>query len=435
MKKAQRWISLIAFVCLFAFRAAAADSVTTESVTADPTTAVAVHARGGLPHLRDAARHGAGEFRVAYLGGSITAAGNGWRSLTTEFLQSKHPKLKIVEIDAGLPGTGSDLGACRVGYDVLRHHPDLVFVEFAVNDAKAPADRIQQTMEGIVRQIWRANPATDICFIYTVSAPQIPDLQAGRFPTSAAAMERVAEHYAIPSIHLGVEIAKRVAAGTLDFKGAANSTQSGRVFSLDGVHPTASGHRLYFQTIEQTLPSFVDHAEPRAARLAAPLDPENWEEATLLLMDQVAARTGTWKQVSPDDVNLRGATKALLPPTWRAITPGAAIEFTFTGKRFGLLGIAAPDNGQYRVVVDDQPPVVATFFDAYVTTAFCRQRDWFYPAALADGPHRVRVELTDTVVDKAAIKKKAGKPLDDASAFTGQTLTLCAVMVVNSSKK
>ena len=34
-------------------------------------------------------------------------------------------------------GTGSDLGVFRLQHDVLRQRPDLVFIEFAVNDAGA----------------------------------------------------------------------------------------------------------------------------------------------------------------------------------------------------------------------------------------------------------------------------------------------------------
>ncbi|HTO02363.1 MAG TPA: SGNH/GDSL hydrolase family protein, partial [Opitutus sp.] len=148
-----------------------------------------LHVRSGLPHLAALAHDSAsaGELRVAYLGGSITAAGNGWRSLTTEHLQKRWPNLTLVEIAAGLPGTGSNLGACRLGYDVLRHQPDLLFVEFAVNDTGVPTERIERTIEGVVRQTRRANPRTDIFFVYTVSTPGLPALEAGEFPPAARA--------------------------------------------------------------------------------------------------------------------------------------------------------------------------------------------------------------------------------------------------------
>lgn len=398
------------------------------AVAAEPE----LHVRSGLPTLSAWAKNNesTGELRVAYLGGSITAAGNGWRTLTTEFLQTLFPKRKVIEIAAGLPGTGSNLGACRLDYDVLRHRPDLLFVEFAVNDTGVPPDRIERTIEGIVRHTWRANPRTDICFIYTVSTPHLASLEAGDFPPSTRAMEAVAAHYQVPSLHLGVEVVHRVAAGSLVFKGPA-APDAATTFSLDGVHPTAAGHRIYFETISRALPALLKSTASVPHALPAPLHSDNWENASLLLLDAVA-RTGDWIQVAPDDPNLRGATKSLLPPTWRAVTPGSALTFEFHGRSFGLLGIAAPDSGEFRVTVDDLPPITATFFDAYVSPTFCRQREWFFPSELADGTHHVRIELLSTTVAKAEIKAKAGKPLDDLAPYAANTLTLCGALIVGS---
>ena len=388
-----------------------------------------VHVRDGLPNLAARAHDSSGELRVAYLGGSITAA-DGWRALTTSYLRTLYPRLDVVEISAGLPGTGSDLGACRLGRDVLEQHPDLLFVEFAVNDSSTAPAQIERTMEGIVRQTWRANPYTDICFVYTVSAHGLADLEAGRFQPSAKAMETVAQHYGIPSIHFGLEVARQVVARSLIFKGS--TAEAGNVFSLDGVHPTPAGHQLYLAVIKRSLPSLVTSVEKNPHRLVAPLHDDNWQYARLETADSTV-RNGKWVRVASDDPNLRGVTKSLLPPTWRATEAGASIEFTFTGRKFGLLGIAAPDTGEFRVTVDDQPPVTDTLFDAYASPTFCRQRPWFYPQQLVDGPHHVRIELTGAKLDKAAIKAKAGKPIDDPAPYATNALTVCGILIVGSS--
>lgn len=394
--------------------------------SADPGLRV----RAGLPGV---AVRAAGEMRVAYLGGSITAAADGWRSLTTAWLQARYPQARVVEIDAGLPGTGSDLGVCRLGQDVLRHHPDLVFVEFAVNDAATPPARIERTMEGIVRQIREADPRTDICFVYTVSTPGLADLTAGTFSPAAQAMERVAAHYAIPSVHFGLEVARRVAAGSLVFKGTPGAAAGPGMFSADGVHPTPAGHRIYFEVLSRALPRLLEKKAETERRLPPPLHPDNWSGAQLRLFDALA-HSGEWGAVALDDANLRGATKHLLPAVWRTSSPGAAVEFTFTGRRFGLLGIAAPDSGQFRVIVDDLPVVSDTFFDAYASPTFCRQRGWFYPQELAPGVHRVRVELTDRPVNKAALKAAAGKTLEDLRPYQADRLTLCGALVVGEPR-
>jgi hypothetical protein len=247
-------------------------------------------------------------------------------------------------------------------------------------------------------------------------------------------MERVAAHYGIPSLHFGVEIAQRVTAGSLVFKNPA-APKDEHTFSLDGVHPTAAGHRIYFATLERALHTLGKVLSPRPHPLPAPLHADNWENAQLREIGPSLLQ-GDWSLVKPDDPNLRSVTKSLLPPTWRAKKPGDALTFEFTGRTFGLLGIAAPDNGQFKVTVDDREPVTDTFFDAFVSETFCRQRPWFYPSELDDGLHRVRVELLATTLDKSAIKAtRSGKPLENPAAYQPHHLTLSGVLVVGSTSR
>jgi lysophospholipase L1-like esterase len=414
---------LIVAVCLCSVALSAADDR-----VATPTAEFSV--RGGLPTTAAAAAESAGAapLKVAYLGGSITAA-EGWRTLTTAFLRAQLPRRTLVEIAAAVPGTGSDFGVCRLRTDVLRHHPDLLFVEFAVNDTGTSVDEIERTIEGIVRQTWCTSPATDICFVYTVSTPGWDDVTAGRYPASARAMENVAAHYSIPTVQLGFEVARRVAAGELVFRG--NAQDGARAFSLDGVHPTAAGHRVYASVLERVLPEFLKNAAARK-NLPAPLHPDNWERAGLRPLEPAMFR-GVWTRVELDDPQLRGAIKALLPPVWRAAEAGAAIEFEFTGTRLGLLGIAAPESGEFIVTVDGGTPVVDTFFDTYVTPTFCRARKWLYPSELPPGRHRVRVELSSRSVDKAALKQAVGKSLEEPTLYAGQRLMLAGLLLVDTS--
>jgi hypothetical protein len=150
--------------------------------------AMELRTRDGLPNFFAKAKAD-GKLTLAYFGGSITAA-NGWRPQTTAWLRQHYPKAEVTEIDAAIGGTGSDLGVFRLGHDVLAYRPDLVFVEFAVNDGGAPPEQIYRCMEGIVRQIRRADPATDICFVYTMHDGMLRDLAAGRLPHGDGAPHR-----------------------------------------------------------------------------------------------------------------------------------------------------------------------------------------------------------------------------------------------------
>lgn len=107
--------------------------------------------RDGLPNfLSKAAKQGA-NLKVGYLGGSITAQ-PGWRPKTLAMFAEMYPQAKFTEINAAIGGTGSDLGVFRLKQDVLDHNPDLLFVEFAVNDGGADPEQVIRCMEGIVRQ-------------------------------------------------------------------------------------------------------------------------------------------------------------------------------------------------------------------------------------------------------------------------------------------
>lgn len=385
------------------------------------------HPRNGLPRLAaklSSTSPSASEIRVAFLGGSITAA-KGWRSGILAHLRAAYPKHHFIEIFAALPGTGSDFAAARLRYDVLRHAPDLLFVEFAVNDTgRAPAS-IRRSMEGLVRQTRRHSPATELCFVYTLSHTGLPDLEAGRFPPPAAAMEEIAAHYGIPSHHFGVEVLRQIQAGALVFTGTAPGPTV-PVFAPDKVHPGAAGHLLYAESLARQLPAFLAVARSApSAELPAPLDPANWENARVVPLSAPGFDLAAWTLVPATDLRLSAIPPDLRRETFTATRAGLVLDLTFTGTAFGLYGIKGPDAGRFRVTVDDRAPVTATLFDAHCTARRHRARPWFYPADLVSGPHRVRIELLPDGPDKSAVRAK-----EDHPAFDLHALTLSGVILV-----
>ena len=118
--------------------------------------------RGGLGNFLSKAAGGQ-EVTVAFIGGSITQGDLCYRLQTSLWMERHWPEAKFRWINAGVAGTGTDLGAFRIDEQVLCHRPDLVFIEFAVNRGYAAG------MEGMVRKIIRDCPDTDICLIYTIT--------------------------------------------------------------------------------------------------------------------------------------------------------------------------------------------------------------------------------------------------------------------------
>ncbi|MBS1606116.1 MAG: glycoside hydrolase family 3 C-terminal domain-containing protein, partial [Bacteroidetes bacterium] len=132
------------------------------------STARECRPRQGLPNFFGKLKSGR-PVTIAYLGGSITNARGGYREQSLAWLKKYYPGSNISAINAGVGGTASDLANFRLRHQVLAFKPDLVFVEFAVNDQFTPPASIHATMEGIVRQIWRQDRYTDICFLYTMT--------------------------------------------------------------------------------------------------------------------------------------------------------------------------------------------------------------------------------------------------------------------------
>jgi len=95
--------------------------------------------------------------KLAVIGGSITegAAASSqskrYANLFQSWLSSQFPGSAWQLVNAGVGATGSDYGALRVKKAVLDSHPDLVVVEFAVNDADL--NHYGDFYEGLIRQV------------------------------------------------------------------------------------------------------------------------------------------------------------------------------------------------------------------------------------------------------------------------------------------
>ena len=393
------------------------------------------HVRSGLPNVAAKLARG-DEVRVAFLGGSITAA-PGWRVLTLDHLRRTYPKVKFTEIHAAVPGTGSNYGAMRLQRDVLRHQPDLLFVEFAVNDG-AGSPRVEAQMEGIVRQTWATHPSTDVCFVYTVSEGHLKDLLAGGMQSTARSMENVAAHYGVSSFNFGIEIARRVTAGSLVFTApaseqadAAGHDARGRlIFTRDKTHPTDAGHRVYSARLAAALPEFLRAGKPGPHALPAPARDDHWAGARLVTVPEVN-HDDLWLAVPDGDPHqTTQGGENLVPPLWVAFEPGAKIEFRFNGTVLGLIGLKGPENGQFRVTVDERDSETGTLFDSYSSPGRFVLKPWFFSKTLAPGEHRVRLEILATKIDKAAIMARAGTPITDPKPFAAHGLYLGGFLVV-----
>ena len=394
--------------------------------------AVECHERGGLPNV--AAKLAAGKpVAIAYFGGSITAA-NGWRVKSLAWFRQQYPKSEFREINAAIGGTGSDLGVYRCGHDVLQNKPDLVFVEFAVNDGGADPLQIQRCMEGIVRQTWAADKATDICYVYTLTGGMLGDFKDGHFPRAASVMESLADHYAIPSVHFGVEVSARERAGTLVFRATKASDAERKalgdklLFVEDNTHPTDAGHDLYTQILTRHLPALLaGKAAPHA--LAAPLVADNYERAKLIPLERAKPGEG-WTKLDPASDPRAKSFAERVPSLWRAGKPGTTLAFRFKGTAVAIYDLLGPDCGQVLITIDGGAPQAMARIDGYCT--YHRLASLRIASELPDAVHTVEVRVDQVVPDKAKILFEHNRPdlEKDPAKYAGTNWYVGGIMLI-----
>ncbi len=399
--------------------------------------AVEVAPRKGIGNVLSKLQRGE-NVTIGYLGGSITEQGDdatskgGWRVKTTKWLRQKYPQAQIKEINAAIGGTGSDLGVYRVGDDVLKHKPDLVFVEFACNDGGdyGRADNILRSMEGIVRQTLKRNPRTDIVFAYTITTAMTNTYSKGFRPLAARCHDAVAEHYGIPTVDFGPRIWQAVLDDKLmmtaheietavpksdpehDKKVRALLASDSRIlFSNDGVHPRDEGHDFYLQSIVNAFSQMEGLAGiDRTKTLSSAVREDNSENAKLVEI-KPSMLSGEWVTLPCGDKkydDLKFFSGRFNGDVFLARKPGAKISFRFKGKACRIYDLLGPDCGQVWVTLDgvrNKKPVPR--FDSYCT--YYRLHN-FLVGEVPYGVHTVEIELDKDQPSRKSVAFRLSNP-------------------------
>jgi hypothetical protein len=371
-------------------------------------------ARGGLPNFFSKIAKG-DSIKVAYLGGSITAQ-DGWRVYSLDWMKQRFPKAGFSEINATIGGTGSDFGVFRLRDQVLKFKPDLVFVEFAENDAHTAPQKIIRSMEGIVRQTWQYDPFIDICFIYTIDEGLFENEQKGVLPASVSTMEKVAEKYNIPAINFGPEVCKMVNNHQLIFKGGTKAIDGIQVFSGDGVHPyPETGHVIYNNVLKRSMETMTSGKQEQAERknLPSPLAPDYFSNTHMIDFSE-AKLSKNWTVINVQDNPSFAVFGKYLKSFGKAGQTGETLTVRFKGKTIGAYDLMGPDAGKVIVEVDGNIKDTISRFDAYCTY---RRMAFFMIDHLDDKVHEVVFKVLSEPFDKAGILRKRGNVIKNPEDY------------------
>jgi len=313
---------------------------------------------------------------LGFIGGSITAGWeHNWPSSVAGWFAETFPDVYLVAENAAIGATGSDSACLRVDREIIRRNCDITFVEYAVNDnGKDPVAR-GRTREGLIRKLLAAGQ--DVVLVYTFCQEMYAEMVEGKVPASIADFEQIAEHYDIGSVWVGLHALNDVRAGRMKWD----------EWLPDNLHPGHRGSWSYSQAVIGFLREELKGKNAQESPdLPEPLFPLNWQSATVLPL--TAARTrGPWILKRTHYANHVGRIL-------ETFTPGATLEFDFTGRGLALIFDYGKKSAEFNYRIDggDWIPVVRE------RPSWCGDCGLVRALPIADdlkpGPHTFEMEVT-----------------------------------------
>lgn len=246
---------------------------------------------------------------IAAIGGSVTEGGgpadykDGYfyqfiREFKKEY--NRPQGAKTVFNNAGLSGTSSAIGWVRYQADVvdeMGHAPDLLIIEFAVNDYMEPTK--VRGFEAMIRRALTENPDCAVIVVYS----------SATYGNTQNDMKPVADYYQIPQISILNAMKEPLETGLIP-KDA---------FYTDIVHPYTEGHRLMCDAIlnlfREAEISKIDEEFPVPEKTK--LNPDFTGLVRINSNDEfVKIDTGDFNQIDENCQTLKKTEKSDFPNNW-----------------------------------------------------------------------------------------------------------------------
>ena len=297
---------------------------------------------------------------VAAIGGSITAGGEHTKDAKRRYVhqlatwfEETFPGLKVRCVNAGIGATNSGYGALRVRRDVIEQQPDLVVVEYAVNDCTG-VEKLDESYEGVLRQLLAssANRAViELFFMHKDGKSAQPEQVA------------LGRHYGLPMISFRDAVWPELQTGKVRWETIYD----------DVVHPNNAGHDIASDLLRSFLNASLgqlpksDRELPAIAPVPAPLISDTFERCTMFrAADLKPISSAGWACVKSN--------------VWECGSAGGRLEYEVSGTVL-MLGRSIPEAaGNYvQLVVDGGTPIPVSRSGHNLPVA----------KGLTAGPHRV----------------------------------------------
>jgi len=266
---------------------------------------------------------------VVTIGGSITTGYqasppeiNGWAGLLGVWLRDKASETgAAVEFhNSGASGTDSAFGSIRVNDHVLAYDPDLVIIEFAVNDQWLGSIVRKRSYEGVIRQLLNDSNRAVILLALNEKGSQ------GK--STYKEQDRIARHYNIPILSWADWV-------------AANEWNSFFTGS-EVIHPNNEGHANIASGIINFLNPYFETTDlPKAVgkKTSKPLYTDEFQYTKCIgSRDTEAIISNTGWESKPAILPTEWASRGDLPLFgWSTSDPEANLAINVKGKSVGVL--------------------------------------------------------------------------------------------------
>ncbi len=309
---------------------------------------------------------------IGYLGGSITLGTSAKKTIqdgkvvgsdgsfednyvcrVSSWFEETFPDAEIETVNAGIADTTTAFGLYRLerhlmntdGHDM----PDLVFIEFTSNDG-GNKDQVIAQAESLIREILEINPYCEIVIISTTVNYTSN--------TARTAYMDVAQHNKFLFVDVGKALAEAKIA-----RGAGKEADGTYYYTVDNLHPSAEGYKLYTDQIIYMLEYHI--AEGTGERInRQEVLPETI--STLKLIDEPLMITANEMTLTGNAQIINSPLTAgmfLTSPDKTARYPvcdnyvraskGSSISFKFNGNSIGMLIGLSASNVNLRYKIDD----------------------------------------------------------------------------------
>ena len=222
---------------------------------------------------------------VGYIGGSITQGAvsgirrqHSWAHVSHEWLQKQFPNSDIKYVNAGIGGTPSEYGNFRAEPHLLSYDPDIIFIEFSVNDNSSHEPH-RESYEALLRRSLNDENAPAVALVISALADD----------NAVARVKEFSDYYEVPVVNVDLGINYGIDEGHFTWK----------EYAPDGIHPYEWGHKIMGDMVINMLKNIMDEVDGTSDEIEAvpekPLSGCTFDNLKFLGIDDLTtAQIGTF---------------------------------------------------------------------------------------------------------------------------------------------